>query len=355
VRILQFITPARLGGAEHHVLQLCELLGARGHEVTVVCPRGRPLVPELARRGIPHLTPRTMGKLDLLTLWRLGSWLREGGYDLLHTHLSTASLLGSAAAHRVGVPVVATVHGLNRAFAFRRVGHLIAVSQAVRTHLVRQGIPANTIRVVYHGIQQPVAVPDGAQVRGGLGIPPDAFVIGVASRLRPEKGHRFLLEAAAQLMRQDEGQRTVVLLVGEGSERPALQAQAVALGIARHVHFTGFQAEVAPFLAAMDVCVVPSLKEGLSLVALEAMALARPVVASAVGGLPEVVEEGRTGLLVAPGQVMPLARALAKLAGDPETARAMGQAGRARVRRLFTVERMAAQTEDAYRWAIAEG
>jgi glycosyltransferase involved in cell wall biosynthesis len=355
MKILQYITPARLGGAEMHVLALSAELVRRGHQVTVLCPRGRPLVPELARAGLPYLAPRTMGKVDPVTLLRVAGWLRRGRYQVLHTHLSTASLLGSLAGRLAGVPVVATVHGFNAAFSFRGCPRLVAVSQAVREHLLRQGIPPPRVRVICNGISLPVPADPAAvaTVREQIGVPPGGLLAGSLGRLRPEKGHRYLVEAMARLGERVDLPPLSLLLVGEGTEAGALQAQVERLGLAGRVHFAGFQRDIAPYLAAMDIFVLPSLREGLSISALEAMALRRPVVASRVGGTPEVVEEGKSGMLVPPADPESLAKAIAELIADPARAAAMGQAGRARVEANFTLEHMVSQLEHLYREAAA--
>jgi len=357
MRIVQFITPSQIGGAEVHVLSLAARLQRRGHEVTVVCPRGRDLERELQARDLPLWAPRTTGKFDPATLLRLARRLRRWRAEMLHTHLSTASLLGSLAARLAGVPAIATVHGLNSKTCFRFADRLIAVSQAVKQHLVAQGVSADRIRVIYNGIDlPPVGADFGAarpDLRRQIAPAPGTVVFGAVGRLGPEKGHRYLLEAAAQLAHRSGLPPVHVLIVGRGREEEPLRALAQRLGMDRRVTFAGFQRDVWPYLSIMDVFVLPSLKEGLSLSALEAMALGRPVVASRVGGTPEVVEDGRTGILVPPRDVSALTQALASLLQEPETMDRMGQAGRRRVAERFAAERMAGQIEDLYREAAA--
>lgn len=352
MKVMQYITPSRLGGAELHVLALSRLLLDRGHEVTVVCPRGRSLVKELVARGIPHLAPTTMGKLDPVMLTRLVRWLRQGRYDVLHTHLSTASLLGNAAGGLAGVPVVSSVHGMNTATAFRRCRHLVAVSNAVRRHLVAQGIPDGRLTTVYNGIPA-LLPPAGAreEVRAGLGAGEDTVLVGAVGRLRPEKGHCHLVAAMKHLARVE----AQLVLVGQGSEEPALRRQVAELGLKGRVHFAGHAPDVTPYLAAMDLYALPSLREGLSIATIEAMGAGLAVVASRTGGVPEVVDEGHTGVLVAPGDSKALAAALRELAVDPTRRQAMGQAGRQRVLQQFTEQRMVEQIEEVYQRAAGDG
>lgn len=349
MRIVQFITPSQIGGAEVHVLSLAARLLRRGHDVTVICPRGRDLERELRARDLPLWAPRTTGKFDPVTLIRLARRLRSWRADVLHTHLSTASLLGSLAARLAGVPAIATVHGLNSKTCFQCADRLIAVSQAVKQHLTAQGVSPDRIRVIYNGIDLPADVHTPQPDLRQRVAPASAVVFGTVGRLGPEKGHRYLLEAAAQLSRRAGLPPVHVLIVGQGREEAPLRALAQRLGIGDRVTFAGFQREVWPYLAIMEVFVLPSLKEGLSLSALEAMALGKPVVASRVGGTPEVVEDGETGMLVPPSDASALAEALASLVRSPEAMERMGRAGRQRVAERFGAERMASEIEEVYR------
>jgi glycosyltransferase involved in cell wall biosynthesis len=349
MRIVQFITPSQIGGAEVHVLSLAARLLRRGHDVTVICPRGRDLERELRARDLPLWAPRTTGKFDPVTLIRLARRLRSWRADVLHTHLSTASLLGSLAARLAGVPAIATVHGLNSKTCFQCADRLIAVSQAVKQHLTAQGVSPDRIRVIYNGIDLPADVHTPQPDLRQRVAPASAVVFGTVGRLGPEKGHRYLLEAAAQLSRRAGLPPVHVLIVGQGREEAPLRALAQRLGIGDRVTFAGFQREVWPYLAIMEVFVLPSLKEGLSLSALEAMALGKPVVASRVGGTPEVVEDGETGMLVPPSDASALAEALASLVRSPEAMERMGHAGRQRVAERFGAERMASEIEEVYR------
>ncbi|UCH34508.1 MAG: glycosyltransferase family 4 protein [Armatimonadota bacterium] len=350
MRVYQFITPSQIGGAEVHVLTLSRKLIERGHRVTVVCPRGRALTQELRQRGFDVWAPRTTGKLDPVTLQRLAGRLRRDRADVLHTHLSTASLIGSFAARLAGVPAVATVHGLNSRTCFMHARRIIAVSHAVRRHLAAQSVPGERISVIYNGIElaRYRDAPDPRLQRAVLGVVDGEMLIGAVGRLGPEKGHSYLIEAAAILV-QRESLPVRMVIVGGGKSRHALEQVARRCGVADRVIFAGFQRDVMPYESALDVFCLPSLKEGLSLSALEAMALSKPVVASRVGGTPEVVADGETGLLVEPANPAALAQALSELIRDPQRARAMGQAGRARVERLFDLETVVGQIEDVYR------
>ena len=351
LRIAQYITPSGIGGAEIHVATLSGKLRERGHEVLVICPQGRPLLGELAARGLPVRAPRTHGKVDPLMVAHLVRWLREEGWQVLHTHLSTASLLGSLAARLAGVPAVATVHGLNTRTCFNWASRLIAVSNAVKQHLVQQGLPVSRITVVHNGVdlRQLTRSYQGAELRRAWAIPESCPLLVTVGRLVPEKGHRDLLQALRLLAARPEWRELRLLMVGTGVLAEPLQAEAEQLGLQDRVIWAGFQRDVPQFVQAADVFVLPSIREGLSLSALEAMALAKPVVACRVGGTPEVVVDGETGLLVSPAAPEELAAALETLLRDPPRAAAMGAAGARRVQAEFDLDHMVSRIETIYR------
>jgi len=355
LRIVQYITPSQIGGAEVHVATLAEKLRERGHDVTTICPRGRPLVPELMSRRLPVWSPVTTGKLDPIMLGRLALRLRRGRAQIIHTHLSTASLVGSWAARLAGTPAVATVHGLNTRTCFNWADAIIAVSNAVKQHLVSQGLPEGRITVIHNGVDfQAMAASEGAAAaRSKWGVPADASLLVAVGRLAPTKGHRYLLEAVEILARDPRWRDVRLLIVGMGSLLPQLQRDAEERDLAQRVTFCGFHRNVLPFLEMADIFVLPSIQEGLSLSALEAMALGKPVVACRVGGTPEVVADGKTGVLVAPGDPSELAGALERLLLNPDEARAMGIAGRQRVHDAFDLEQMVTKIEALYHALIA--
>jgi glycosyltransferase involved in cell wall biosynthesis len=355
LRIVQYITPSHIGGAEVHVIALSEKLRERGHQVTIICPRGRPLTAELIARGLLVRAPRTMGKVDPVLLIRLAGWLRRGGAQVIHTHLSTASLLGSLAARLAGIPSLATVHGLNTRTCYNYARGIIAVSNAVRQHLANQGLSSDRITVIHNGVDLRAfsRAAGGPQVGQHWGIPEGSPVLVTVGRLAPAKGHRDLLQALATLVADPRWREVRLLIVGAGALLSELRHEAERLGLGERAVFVGFHRDVLPFLQAADIFVLPSTQEGLSLSALEAMAMSKPVVACRVGGTPEVVVDGQTGLLVSPGQPAELAGALERLLSHPEEARAMGAAGQQRVKEDFDLEQMVTKIEQTYRNLIA--
>jgi len=334
IRILEAITPSRIGGAEVFVVEACEELARLGAEVELFCPAGRPLVDYAARRGINATTWKTHGKIDPLTVVKLAKLIKREGIDVVHTHLSTASLLGAFAAKLAKIPSVAHVHGMNSATCFRHSTAIIAVSEAVKRHLTAQGLSEARIRVIHNGVDLARFEPiDRLDAKFRLGYEAEAPLVGVFGRLSEEKGQRVAVEAMFLVLKEHPNARLV--LAGEGKDCDDLKTSAQALGIAESVQFAGFVQDVRHLMSACDVVLVPSLKEGFGLAAVEAMALERPVVASNTGGLPEVIADGETGFLVTPNDPQAIAGRVCELVADRALTADMGRHGRARVEERF--------------------
>ncbi len=316
--ILEYITPSRLGGAEEYFVRLVALQQQAGHRVLVVTKRDALLRSRLEGSGAQVLGWLTRGKLDPLTLSRLLRLIRRERVDLVHTHLTTASWLGALAGRLARVPVVAHVHAADSKTWFQHADYLVAVAQGVKEHLVEQGVPSARIPVCYYGldIARFDALPSRDELRRELELPLDAPLVGVAASLQERKGHRFLLEAMAELSPKLPDLHAV--FAGEGPEEGALRSLAAELKLGERVRFLGFRGDVRRVVPACDVFCLPSRKEGLSIAVMEAMAMRVPVVATRIAGMPEIIEDGRSGLLVEPSQAQPLARALERLLSDAE-------------------------------------
>lgn len=354
MRILQVITPSKVAGAERSTIALCRGLAARGHEVLLACKAKSPLIDVAVREGVNVVPMHISGKFNVLAPFRLARFAREHRIDLIATHLSTASLWGSVAGRLLGVPVVAFVRALNTKTCYLFAHKIIAVARAVKNHLVRQGVPPGRIEVVHNGVDLSHFVPpaDLAAAKRRLDIAPDRLVVGVVAHLTEKKGHRWFLDAAAEVRRRVP--QAYFLLAGDGQERQALQEQAKVLAIAPHVRFAGFQRDVRPWIGAMDVVVLPSLSmEGLPRALLEAGAMEKPVICSPVGGMPEVVQNGKTGFIVPTNDTTALAEAIIRLLSDEKFRLRMGRAGRLRVSQEFTQEHTVAKTEKVYQEVLS--
>ncbi len=342
-RVLEVVTPSRVGGAEIFVAELCSSFAELGAQVQLFCPSGRQFVDYAAAKGIPSISWKTYGKVDPVTVIRLASLLKRGRFDVIHTHLSTAGLLGAFAAKLAGRRSVAHVHGLNTATCYKFSDKIIAVSEAVKSHLVEQGIKASKIHVVHNGVDLLRFYPsDTNEAKAKLAttnpdILPDGFdgpLLGVFGALVSSKGHRVAIESMFLILKDIPDARMVI--VGEGKDREDLQRAAEALGLSERIIFTGFELDVRRIMSACDLVVVPSLRtEGFGRVATEAMALAKPVVGSSAGGLLEIILHNETGLLVPPNDPQAIATAACEILNDPNKAQSMGTMGRERVEKYF--------------------
>jgi len=356
VNVLQVITPSRVSGAERSTAALCEGLAAAGHRVVIACKRDSPFVEFAAERGLDVRPLGISGKLNVLAAGRIARLAREIEADVVHAQLSTAAWQSSLARPLMDAPVVAHVRALNRAAAFRLADRVIAISRAVKQHLVEQGMESERIHVVYTGIDperyRPTLSREAARER--LDIAPERRVIGVVAHLTRKKGHHVFLEALALVAQRAPDVQAI--LVGEGEDEPALRALTAALGLAGRVTFAGYQGDVLPYYAAMDVLALPSIGgEGLPRVLLEAGLAERAVVATALSGAPEIVRDGETGYLAPPGDAAALAERLVALLEDEERRRRFGERARAWIAATFTPARMVEETLAVYHRAGARG
>jgi glycosyltransferase involved in cell wall biosynthesis len=292
---------------------------------------------------------------------------RENGGDVIHAHWAIPT--GPAAvmaARKLGLPSVITMHGGDvyvnpeqgydfptrwyvrpaLRWTLRHAGALTAITEDCRQHALRAGAPAEHIRLVFNGTDLRRFSPGENGSRGDARYGP--HMIFACRQLFPRKGIRFLLEAGAALKPQFPDLK--IVLAGDGFERPDLARLAAELGIASDVTFLGWvpNVDLPQYYRAAAVSVIPSLEEGFGIPAAEAMGCEIAVVASDAGGLPEVVENGVTGLVVPRGDAQALAQAIGSLLADPQRRRQMGQAGRERALRLFDWDRSAQQFEEIY-------
>lgn len=360
-----------IAGSERHLLTLLPGLGARGVEGVMVVIE-EPDAPAddfcaaMAARGVAVERVPVRGDLDPGLTGRLTRVLRAAGPDIAHTHLVHADLYGLPAARRAGVPgAVSTRHndnpfrrrpliGLANRWATCRADRVIAISGALADFVRRvEGIPAEKVVTVRYGLD-PVDAPPGASAaaRSSLGGREGEVVIGYFGRLIAQKGVDTLLAAFAEVRRGHPHVRLAI--VGDGDQRTALEAQTAALKLGEAVTFAGWVPDAARLMPGCEVVAMPSRWEGFGLVALEAMNAARPLVASRVSALPEIVADGETGRLVLPDDPAALAAALSDLLADPVRAAAMGRAGRARLAERFSAGRMIRETLAVYESVLAE-
>jgi glycosyltransferase involved in cell wall biosynthesis len=350
---------AGISGSEAHLLQLLPDLRERGWDVRFLMlhedePGAWEFADALRAKGVPLDDIRLRADVDPIAFGEIAAYLARTRPRILHTHLVHADAYGQLAGTVARVPLrLSTKHGFNEfregrwfGFADRSVGSLahvhIAISQGLAQYLAEtEGFDVRDFEIVHYGIGS-----DGA-ARPYAGAEPRLVCVG---RLIPIKGHLVLLRALAQARAAVPG--LTLDIAGRGPLAPALEAYVRELGIEQAVRFLGFVSPVSHAFEDAAIAVVPSLGEGFGMVALEAMERARPVIASAVGGLPEIVADGETGLVVPAGDAGALAEAIVALARDLPRAEAMGAAGRERALREFTPERCVERTEELYARAL---
>ena len=359
-RSIFFYTDSRdLGGAEFALLMLIENLDPDWQPTLLLDddPGSLPLAEHAEALGarVRRVAPMPLGLDGARHGVSLARMLRAERPAIFHAHLSwpLAAKWALAASVLARLPTVATIQ-LIPEFRLERSSRLqlralaagvdryIAVSRDVATELVER-FGYNAVEIDRFGGPAPAGLRE--QIGGDAARP----LVLTPARLDEQKGHPFLLRAAAELPGVD------FVLAGEGPERAGLEALAAELGIADRVHFLGYRADIPQLLAACDVFALPSLYEGSSLAVLEAMAARRPVVSSAIGGTDELIDDGRDGLLVAPGDATGLASALRRLLDDAGLRKDFAQRARQRVERDFTPTAMTQRVEAIYEELLAGG
>ena len=361
VRVVELLATGSNGGAQEHLSSLVTRIDASRYDVSVVALSAGSAVRKLQRAGIPVLVIDEVD--DAIAVGALAAHLAEVRADVLHTHMYRADTVGTRAVMALGEIghrrpyIVSTVHSSRVRSSDDQVllagltphmDRLIAVSRSIERKLHQEGRDVIPVDLIYNGVdlqrydhQEPCCtLPDE------YGMEPGSKVVGVVARLEPEKGHPTLFDAWPIVLRAVPD--SYLLVVGEGSRRDALEAQARELRIAHRVVFTGRRDDVPAVTAALDVAVLPSYREAQGLTILEAMALSRPVVASDVGGIPEMIQDGKTGLLVPPHDPEALAAAIIRLLTNHPLADTLGRAGHDLVHDRFCIELMVRAIEAIY-------
>ncbi len=380
IRVLRVIARLNMGGPALHVAYLSAGLAERGYETTLVAgslARGEGSMAYVAEDlgvrivQLDALSREISPVRDAISVLRLARLIRERRPQILHTHTAKAGTVGRLAAllagdarpqivvhtfhghvlHGYFGPVKSTAFRLLEQLLARVTTRLVAVSPQVRDDLVALGVaPAEKFSVVRLGIELGERVRtqvEGGEARARLGISPERFVVGWVGRMTGVKRTDDVLESVARL--RERGVDAVLLLVGDGPDRDHVERRASELGIIRHCYFLGYQEDVSDWYQAFDAMILPSANEGTPVVVIEALAAGCPVVATSVGGVPDVVREGVDGFLVPAGDVEQLAERLARLAGDPALRETMGEAGRESVTERYAVERLVGDIDELYR------
>ena len=368
VKILLITHDLNIGGLQRVVTDIALNLAPTRYAVGVLALReGGPFEKDLLEAGIPvYKLPVSQGRVDYFAFWKIRQLIVKLAPDIIHTHNTQPFIEGTLAAMLAGRPVVVhTDHG--RQFPDKRrymwmewlaskaVAGIISVSNDNKASLVKhEHISADKISVIPNGIDNKKYQPkvNGRLKRAALGLEPDAWpVLGWCGRMSPEKGLSVLLRSLPDVVRQYP--RVRLLLMGDGTLRKELEDQAEQEGVASHVRFLGARADVPEVLQLLDLFVLPSLREGLPLVLLEAMAAGIPIVATDVGGNHQAVTDGVTGYLVPSENPAALARAINQLLDDDTTRRRFSSEAQRRFAEQFTISRMVERYDEVYRQCLA--
>ena len=383
VKVVNIVTRLSIGGVAHHLTNLMRGLDPSQYEQQLVCgfegAGEKSMRDRIQARGVtPILIPKLVGNprlsiADGAAFAHILCLLRRQRPMIVHTHTSKAGLLGRLAARLTGVPIVVhTFHGLVlkghygpvKSSGVRAVerwlagfsDRLITVSVEDKKDLLAYRIaPSRKIEVIPVGLELNHFIDDRSRrgvLHRALGLDVANRLIGIVGRIAPVKNHRLFFDAMARVLA--ESTTTHVVVVGDGDLRPAMERYVRELGIANRVSFLGWRYDLPQVYTDLDVVVISSNNEGTPVTAIEAMAAGRPVVATRVGGLPDVISDGETGYLVPPGNVAQLASAVERVLGDGEATERLRRKARESVRHKFVVDRLATDIDLLYRRLLAE-
>lgn len=374
MKILQVAYRSDIYGGEKILFNLAKHLRMRGHDVLATCPSNGPLVEALRDQGIRVEILPIKKTYDLMGALRLRNLIIREGVDVLHTHGMLVNIVGRIASRISRVPVSVSTVQLTRELAsggraknlrqwlkgkyYRALDNItagindriIAVSNSVKFDLIQQGVRSDKITIIHNSIeiepwQGRLDENHKTQQKEELGID-SGPVLGTIARLSPQKDIQTLLHAISDVVREFPNLRC--LIVGDGDQRRELENLSQRLKLRENVIFMGYRDDAREILEIFDVFVLSSLWEGFPLVVLEAMAANKPVIATRVAGTAEAMVDGKTGILVPLRDSKRLAESITKLLADQRLAQKMGVAGRHRVNKYFSAERMADDTERLY-------
>ena len=396
IKVLHIITRLIRGGAEQNTLLTVRGLERLGYDVSLAAGPSDEwegnIEEDVRQAGVKLRLLHNLGREvstwnDLLTLLKLYFYIKKERFDIVHTHVSKAGILGRWAAKLAGVPIIVhTTHGnifhgyFNSFFTkffilLQKLTALITDKMITLTELeqkqwLEQGIGKSILyTAIGDGIDLKRFNPENvssptteavfrqmsrSEVRKNLGLSVNDFVIGTVARIVPIKGHEYLIRSASDVIK--EIPRAKFLIVGDGPLRKEMEKLAVLLGLAGQVIFLGVRKDVPELLSIMDLFVLPSLNEGMGMSLVEAMAMGLPVIATRVGGVPEVVTGGKTGILVPARDATAIAKAIVRLARDAKLARELAQAGYKKAHSAFGAEAMVDRISAVYQELLtAEG
>lgn len=331
------------------LISLAVRLQDNGHSSRVICVANKGDLCLLAEnKGVKIASVEQIKGFSLRALWRLCQLVKAERPDILHLHNGRALIYGAIAGKILGIPCVFTRHGsgvlVTSRWLWAIVNVVVAISQQAKDEMIRQNpcLKEGKVHVILNGIN----IKDYEAVNRT--IKPAILTVGHVARLSGEKDQTTLLRSFAIVIQRLAGRSVRLVIAGDGPEKVGLEILAQKLGISAYVEFLGFREDIPAIVNSLDVFVLSSLTEGISLTLLEAMAASKPIVATDVGGNPEVVIDGKTGFLVAAQNPQVMADKILAILNDPALAQRMGMAGRQRVGQIFSLDCMTDAYEKVY-------
>lgn len=359
MNILYISNHLDIGGITSYLLSLATAMKHRGHDVYIASSGGRVLA-RFIEEGIiyipiPIRTKQEVSPKIILSMFKLSPLLKKKNIDLLHSNSRTTQVLGCLLNRFFGVPHISTCHGFFKQRFFRKVfpcwgEKVIAISGPVKEHLLKDfKVDEKNIAVIHNGIDiekfKRYALSDTRYAKKSFGLG-EGPVIGIVARLSDVKGHIYLIEAMGNVLEKIPDAQ--LLIVGEGKMKDELVRLVKSLGVERNVLFLPGASDTKDALSVMDLFVMPSLKEGLGLSLMEAMAFGLCVIGTDVGGIKTLIQDGYNGLLVRPKDTGQLSQAILALLGDEGKRKSLGQNARDFIAQNFSLEKMVQETEEVY-------
>lgn len=358
INVVHIVEDLKIGGLERVIENIVMTLDPLRFKVFILClSKGGAIADILINNYIEVIILNIRYYHNPISIIRVAKLLRTNKIDIVHTHAYPAGVLGRIAAILAHVPCIfhhihSTYVDLNKRnyfierFLGRFTDKIICCSEAVKKFVIKQeGISEDKLMVLYNGVPSPKPMNPRAidALRETLGIPKETNIVGCVASLVQHKGHEYLLDAFKKV------ENVYLLLIGDGFLRTKLEQKASTLGMSERIIFAGAQIDVTPYMQLMDIVVLPSSeREGLGIALIEAMALSKPVVATKVGGVPEVVDDGHTGILVKPKDSDALTDAIIRLLASPSLKHTMGVHGRNKYLKMFTLEQMIRGVDELY-------
>lgn len=366
MKVLHVTTHMNIGGIGNYILSLSYALKEKGIDV-IVASSGGNLEEELRLCGIEHFNLNIKTKFEFspkvfISAVRLSNLIRKENIDIVHCHTRVSQVAGLIASRIARAPYLTTCHGF---FKKRLRGvfdtwgeKVIAISTSVKNHLENDlGVSPDRIRTVYSGIDlrrfsRTYSTEDISRIKKSFGLK-DGYIIGTIGRLSSVKGHEFLVRAMVEVLKEDK--TAECLIVGDGDEKRALKSLVKSLGLDRNIHFIGSDLDTGKFLSVMDIFVFPSVKEGLGISLLEAMASGKACIASEIGGIRDIITDGFNGILVPVGDYNAISKAILRAIKDKELRKRLAGNAKDLICERFSIDKMSGNVINVYKEVLNAG